>query len=254
MPIISCFPIDTLDQNTANSLYIQLAGGGTVSLDEALQVSGANLIEITEDDEAEIKELTGSAGQFVGFIEDDVVGAVDSPIPSGGTIGQVLTKTDAGTSWADNDGITQAEADERYLKLSEGVPKSRTVNGKPLDANISLSAADVGARGNDWVPSADEVGAATLDDVSTVKPLLRTVTLTTSGWSNGTQTVPVPGVLANETAQLIIPTPALASQTAYYDAGVRATGQAANSLTFTAKNSVPAANLTVYVTIQAVRA
>lgn len=80
-----------------------------------------------------------------------------------------------------------------------------------------------------------------------------TVTLTASGWSNGTQTVSVPGVLADEAAQLIIPVPALASQTAYYDAGVIATGQAANTLTFTARNSAPATNLMVYVTMQAVQ-
>ena len=80
-----------------------------------------------------------------------------------------------------------------------------------------------------------------------------TVTLTAAGWSNGTQTVSVPGVLADETAQLITPVPALASQEAYYDAGIIGSGQATNSLTFTARNSTPTSNLTVYVIIQAVQ-
>ena len=80
------------------------------------------------------------------------------------------------------------------------------------------------------------------------------VTLTASGWSSSkTQTVTVSGVLADETKQLITPTPAIASQTAYYNAGIRCTGQAANSLTFTAK-TIPTADLTVYVTIQEVGA
>lgn len=78
------------------------------------------------------------------------------------------------------------------------------------------------------------------------------VTLTASGWSSSkTQTVTVTGVLADETKQLITPTPAAASQAAYYNAGIRCTGQAADSLTFTAK-TIPTADLTVYVTIQEV--
>ena len=85
------------------------------------------------------------------------------------------------------------------------------------------------------------------------KPVSTAVTLSSSGWnsSSKTQTVTVSGVLADETKQLIIPTPALASQTAYYVAGIRCTNQAENSLTFTAK-TIPTADLTVYVTIQEV--
>ena len=75
------------------------------------------------------------------------------------------------------------------------------------------------------------------------------ITLTASGWSSNTQTVTVSGVSATETAQLITPTPAIASQSAYYEAGIMCTGQAANSLTFTCQ-TVPTSNLTVYVVIQ----
>ena len=39
------------------------------------------------------------------------------------------------------------------------VPTSRTVNGKALSNNINLSASDVGARANTWMPSAADVGA-----------------------------------------------------------------------------------------------
>lgn len=85
------------------------------------------------------------------------------------------------------------------------------------------------------------------------KPISKSVTLSSSGWDSSakTQTITVQGVLADERAQLIIPTPALASQTAYYEAGILITAQAANSLTFTAKY-VPEADLTVYVVIQEV--
>ena len=91
--------------------------------------------------------------------------------------------------------------------------------------------------------------------VDMVKPKQVSVTLSASGWnsSSKTQAVTVSGVLADETKQLITPTPAIASQTAYYNAGIRCTGQSANNLTFTAK-TIPTADLTVYVTIQEVRA
>ena len=86
-------------------------------------------------------------------------------------------------------------------------------------------------------------------------PVSTAVTLSASGWnsSSKTQTVTISGVLADETKQLITPTPAMESQTAYYNAGIRCTGQSADSLTFTAK-TIPTADLTVYVTIQEVGA
>ena len=85
------------------------------------------------------------------------------------------------------------------------------------------------------------------------KPKFVSVILPASGWDSSakTQAVTVTGVSATETAQMITPTPALASQTAYYEAGILCTGQTANSLTFTA-TTVPADDLTVYVVIQEV--
>ena len=87
------------------------------------------------------------------------------------------------------------------------------------------------------------------------KPKQVSVTLPASGWnsSSKTQAVTVSGVLADETAQLITLTPALTSQTAYYEAGILCTSQAADSLTFSC-DTVPTSDLTVYVTIQEVSA
>ena len=96
--------------------------------------------------------------------------------------------------------------------------------------------------------TASEVGAAD-------KPKRVSVTLTASGWNSSakTQTVTVSGVLADESAQVIQPIPAIASQSAYNAAGILATGQAANSITFTA-STVPKADLSVYVVITEVTA
>lgn len=77
------------------------------------------------------------------------------------------------------------------------------------------------------------------------------VTLSASGWSGGQQTVTVSGVSANEADQLITAVPAAANQSAYYDAGIKMTAQAANSITFTA-DTVPTVSLSVYVVIQEV--
>lgn len=89
--------------------------------------------------------------------------------------------------------------------------------------------------------------------VDGIKPKSVSVTLSASNWSSNTQTVTVNGVLADEAKQLIQPMPAIASQSAYYAAGIMCTGQAANSLTFTCQ-TVPTENLTVYVVIQEVSA
>lgn len=97
----------------------------------------------------------------------------------------------------------------------------------------------------------DSSGAAVA--VSAPTPVYRTVTLTASGWSSNTQTVTVSGVSADETAQLIQPMPAVASQAAYYAAGILCTGQTENQLTFTC-TTVPTEDLSVYVVIQGVSA
>lgn len=89
------------------------------------------------------------------------------------------------------------------------------------------------------------------DDTSRGTPSSTMITLASSGWSNKQQTVIVKGVSANEAAQLITAVPTAASQSAYYNAGVRCTAQMADSLTFTA-DTVPTASLSVYVVVQEV--
>ena len=98
---------------------------------------------------------------------------------------------------------------------------------------------------------AKKLKGATLLDF--VKPKSVTVTLTSSGWVGGVQTVAISGVLADENAQLIQPVPALTSQAAYIESGILCTGQAENSLTFTA-TTAPTDDLTVYVVITEVTA
>lgn len=216
-------------------------------------------------------KLTGTAGQVVGF---DAQG-------------------NAKPQAAPQTGMTQEDADGRYLKLTGG---TISVDGKTNDFVFERdqdgnSKVTIGGRGGFHIAS-DASGNAEIyaeslafvvndiwfDDclnvdvsdpgsdtniankgyvdktVKTALPLARKVTLTTGGWNASTkqQTVTVSGVLADESKQLIHPMPAAASQTAYMEAGIRCTGQGANSLTFTC-DTVPTAAITVYVTTQEVR-
>lgn len=200
----------------------------------------------------------GQAGQVLtktatGEQWDDV----PSDLPAGGTSGQILTKTASGVAWSDapDTGVTTFNGRTGAVTPQSGdytaemvgarpstwtpsaedvgaVPTSRTVNGKALSSNITLTA--------------DDVNAAS-------PPSSTTITLTTSGWSSNTQTVTVNGVLADETKQLIQPMPAIASQIAYMSAGIYCSGQAANSLTFTCSET-PTEDITLYIVITEVGA
>ena len=113
----------------------------------------------------------------------------------------------------------------------------------------------------DATPTANSTNPVTSGGVKTEldkkadAPKSVSVTLAAASWDSTakTQTVTVTGVSATETDQMITPVPAMASQSAYYDAGILCTGQAADSLTFTCK-TVPTADLAVYVVIQEVTA
>ena len=156
-------------------------------------------------------------------------------------------------------GLTQEQADERYLQLTGGTMTgdlTLSANGgtttiSPQDKNDVLITGRYLFFGEDTsaVGRYDYKVLTEGDYKEQFAPTSVTVTLTTSGWSSNTQTVTVSGVSATETAQLITPTPAIASQSAYYEAGIMCTNQGTNSLTFTCQ-TVPTSNLTVYVVIQ----
>lgn len=97
----------------------------------------------------------------------------------------------------------------------------------------------------------DAFGNAT--PVAAPMPKANKVTLTVAGWdaSAKTQKVTVSGVLADETKQLIMPMPAMASQNAYAAAGIVCTKQEANALTFKCQ-TVPTENIMVFITVQEV--
>lgn len=79
------------------------------------------------------------------------------------------------------------------------VPTSRTVNGKSLSSNISLDAEDVGARADDWMPTASDVGAAEPTQVGSIS--------LSSSWSGAglySQTVTVTGATVTANSKVDI--------------------------------------------------
>lgn len=89
--------------------------------------------------------------------------------------------------------------------------------------------------------------------IGNLTPSACKVTLSVSRWDSTakTQTATVVGVLADESKQVIIPMPAGTSMSAYNEAGIQMTAQAANTVTFTA-DTVPKVDVEVWVVVQSV--
>lgn len=204
-------------------------------------------------------KLNGTEDQLVGFNSagDAVAVAAPDPLPTGGETGQVLTKTASGTAWDDvPSDLPPGGTDGQVLtKTSDGVAwedvpdtgvtsfNSRTGAVTPQEGDYTADM--VGARPDTWTPTASDVGAAPAI-------VLRTATLTTSGWSSNSQTLTVQGVISDSDSQIVRISPAdKASATAWAEAGVWCTTQGTNSLTFTC-DSVPSANINLNIELQEV--
>ena len=183
--------------------------------------------------------VTYGDGKFVAV-------AYDSNIAAYSTDGINWTKATLPTTafWASvtyGDGKFVAVADENDIAAysTDGINWHREINAVET------------VSGEDVTDKAKKILGLDNGVATPVKSV--TITLTSSGWDSTalTQTITVSGVLEDEASQLIQPVPAIASQTAYIEAGILCTGQAADNLTFTA-NTVPTEDLTVYVTIQEV--
>lgn len=276
--------IDRIRKNVNDTLKTISDTGVTVGAgSDSLPAAAAALANEKQD------KLTGTQGQVVGF--DSGGNAVPQDAPQSG--------------------MTQEQADQRYLQLSGGTMTGELalqefdapdpVN-EGTDPRIQLTA-DGDNLGLGKIPliglspnydagflftNPDEIDASagetgivskvdcggvvfynagsaralanvvndfylpTMFDVKTeIRPKSTLVTLPLSAWSNNTQSVTVPGVLADESKQLIQPMPTIADQAVYSAAGISCTGQAANKLTFKAQ-TVPTEDVQVYVVIQEV--
>ena len=145
---------------------LSVEADGTVSADSQLPTGGTTGQILT-------KTASGEAWQ-------------DAPsgLPDGGTTGQILTQGANGPEWADapDTGVTTFNGRTGAVTPQAGdytavmvgarpdnwmpdaddvgaVPVGRTINGHALSADVTLDAEDVGARPSSWTPSAADVGA-----------------------------------------------------------------------------------------------
>ena len=79
------------------------------------------------------------------------------------------------------------------------------------------------------------------------------ITLSSTGWADNQQSVSVPGVLADETKQLIMACAASASSEDWDAAEIQLASQAADSVTFSC-TTTPTSNLSGYVVVMEVEA
>jgi len=179
-------------------------------------------------------------------------GGGDIPVPGPkGDPGATFTPSvsaEGELSWSNDGGL--ANPDPVNIKGPRGEPGPPGQDGEPgpagKDATINgRNVLTIQAGGNVTVTQEDGVLAIG------AKPAVLSVTLTAAGWMDKVQVVTVNGISANEAAQLIQPVPALASQSAYFEAGILCTGQTADRLMFAA-DTTPTEDLTVYVVIQEV--
>ncbi len=198
-----------------------------------------------------VVSFNGRKGAVVPTADD--YGASDIKFADGQTFQQ---KYDAGqlTGPAGRDGLPGKDGAPGAPGTpgEDGAPGATGPAGSPgSPATINgVNALTISATGG--ISGSQSGGTYTIDG-SSIRPKAVKVTLTAAGWNSSakTQSVTVTGVLADETKQLIMPMPAVASQNAYAAAGIACTAQAANSLTFKCQ-TVPTENITVYVAVQGV--
>lgn len=150
-------------------------------------------------------------------------------------------------------GLGNVDNVKQYSKSNPPPYPVTSVNGKTgavTVPTVSVPSTTAILKGNG---SGGLVAASAGTDYAT-PPVAHKVTLTASGWNSSTKTqsVTISGVSADEASQLLLPMPTAASKSAYDDAGIQMTGQAANSVTFTC-DTVPTAAIEVWVVIQSVK-
>lgn len=138
---------------------------------------------------------------------------------------------DRGKAAYDHSQITSGNPHGTTADDVGAVPNTRMINGKQLDEDISLTAADVGA-------------ATPL--------LLRAASLSVDGWAENSQTITVSGVSGDSSAQAIdVACSDKNSADMWVSSGVWPTGQGTNSITFTC-DTVPTSAINLRIKIQEV--
>lgn len=196
-------------------------------------------------------EIQGGGGDTVSFTQTQQSGNELGTITINGTGTNIYSPTETDPtvpSWA------KASTKPSYTASEVGaVPTSRTVNGKALSSNITLSASDVGAQETlvsgtniKTINNESLLGSGNITIQGGGGADVIQVSITVANWNATTTcTKTVTGVT---TSNSVIVSPAPSSIADYVSAGVYCSAQAAGTLTFTA-SSTPTADLVVNVMV-----
>lgn len=151
------------------------------------------------------------------------------------------------------DGNVTLTAADVGARPNTWTPTAADVGARPN--TWTPTAADVGARPNNWTPTAADVGARandwlpTLTEISAqAKRKSAAVVLPVNGWVDMAQSVAVAGVKSTPEENDVDIAAAPESRAAYLESGVYPAAQASGRLTF-ACDRTPTVDLTVYVRI-----
>lgn len=172
----------------------------------------------------------------------DVGARADTWLPTATEVGAIPT-----TAKGAANGVAELDAGGKVPMSQMPFDPSGGTTAEEVQANLDTHIADkhnphavtatqVGARPNTWLPTAAEIGAASKTTSN--------ITLSANSWSNNTQTVSVNGIAENS---LVIITPAPANYENYSSDGIYCNAQGSNTLTFTCK-VVPTVDLIIQVT------
>lgn len=253
-----------------------LLGSGNVAVQETL-VSGTNIKTINGNDLLGSGNIViqGGGGSTVSYTQTQTSGNELGTITIDGDSKKIYSPTETDPtvpSWA------KASSKPSYTASEVGaVPTSRTVNGKALSSNISLTASDVGAQETlvsgtniKTVNSTSLLGSGNVavqptlvsgtniktinstsllgsGDISVQSAITQTsTTISVANWNATTTcTKSVTGVTSSNG---VIVTPAPASISTWTSNGVYCSAQGSGTLTFTC-STTPSADITVNIMI-----
>lgn len=210
-----------------NGKFVMVAEGSDAA---AYSTDGINWTRVTLPLSASWCSVTSGNGKFVAVARNSATAAYSTD----GITWTVATMPSS-ASWR-----SVAYGNGKFVAVANGSNKAAYADASP---SIVEQLSDSGLAKKSDIASA----------ITSAAPSACKVTLSASGWDSSakTQSATVSGVLEDESKQLIMPMPAGTSMSAYNEAGIQMTAQAANTVTFTA-DTVPKVDVEVWVVVQSV--
>lgn len=169
-------------------------------------------------------------------------GIEDAQFPDGGLTGQMLVKTGTGYGW--DDIPESAQWGNITGQLSEQTDLYSELNALTTSVGTKITAPSGGTTGQYLQKTASGTQWATVQGGDS--KIEKDVTLASASWSSGSYTISDADIGADSTVFLTYPaTTSDADFEILQSAGIRATAQAAGSITFKATGDVPASDVVI---------